>query len=300
MGSEVSPVRDERQRWNWLGFVQAAVIAGWITALAWLGHGSGDDALLSRFLRADYWWIVYMAIWVFGALLASLVVSRPQHLGLDRRRGLIQAIILALPLFYLPLALSSNLSIEAAEKRSLYTPRVTVKQAQPSRAIAAGAALGGYKREERSVSTPQEIGGTLDPPEPVQAELTPETPSEKPRVASIQKNTRKATLLDLVSDPESFEGSTTTLIGMVHQDKRLPPGSFYCYRLLMVCCAADASPIGIIVKWPQTRALKKGAWVRVQGTVGFSRFEKENYPTISATGVEVTKPPKNRFIVPKH
>ena len=109
-------MRNERQGINWLGLVQAAVLVSWITAVWWLGRGSGEDALLGRFLRSDYWWIVYTAIGVFVALLASFAVSRPRQLGLNRWRSLIQAIILSLPLMYLPLAVGSRFGHRSGRK----------------------------------------------------------------------------------------------------------------------------------------------------------------------------------------
>lgn len=292
-------MRNERQSVNWLGLVQAAVLVGWATTLGWLGRGSEDEALLGRFLRADYWWIVYTAIWFFAALLASLAVSQPRQLGLDRRRSVIHAIILSLPLLYLPLALSSELSIEAAEKRSLYTPCVAVKHSELPKPTAVGSPVSIQEVEDGSVYNPREIVKTSQPPEPTQTERKLKTARSNSTSAMTGKKAHDPTLLDLVSNPESFEGSNATLVGMVYRDKRLSASSFYCYRLLMVCCAADASPIGVIVKWPETRKLKNGTWVKVQGPVGLTVFEGENYPTISAARVEKTTPPNNRFIVPQ-
>jgi uncharacterized repeat protein (TIGR03943 family) len=129
--------------------------------------------------------------------------------------------------------------------------------------------------------------------------LNSKASNEKSGAAMTSGKSHKPTLWDLVSNPEAFTGSDTTIIGMVYKGKRLSSDSFYCYRLLMVCCAADASPEGVIVKWPGTAKLKKGAWVKVQGKVGLTIFEGEDYPTILATMVEKTRPPKNKFIVPR-
>ena len=82
----------------------------------------GDDSLLGRFIRSDYWWLVYTGIGILIALAASLVVRPPRQDGLGNFRSLLQVGILFLPLFYLPLAVTSELSTVAAEKRSLYTP----------------------------------------------------------------------------------------------------------------------------------------------------------------------------------
>jgi uncharacterized repeat protein (TIGR03943 family) len=110
---------------------------------------------------------------------------------------------------------------------------------------------------------------------------------------------REASLWNLISNPKAFKGSNATIIGMIYKDKKLSSDSFFCYRLMMVCCAADASPAGVIVKWRESPNLKKGTWVQIHGKVGFSNFGGEDYPTIFATKVEKTNPPKNRFLIPK-
>jgi putative membrane protein len=260
-------VHSERKRVLRPGLLQATVVIAWMAAFGWLVRGQGDGPLLGRFIRSDYWWLVYTGIGILIALGASLVVRPPRHTGQSGLRSLLQIGILLLPLLFLPLAVNSELSSDAAEKRSLYAPRV-------------------------AVSRPESPKPTMSQPKrktQVESAKPPTAPAKSP----------EPTMLDLVSNPEDFEGSNVTLLGMVHRDKRLPANSFFCYRLVMVCCAADATPAGVIVEWPQSSKLKKGAWVTVHGKVTMTKFEGGDYPAISAVKVEKTKPPKNRFLIPQ-
>ena len=249
------------------GILQATVVIWWLAAFMWLCRGPGGDPLLGRFIRSDYWWLVYTAIGILIAFAASLVVRPPQQADSNRSRGLLQTGILFLPLFYLPLAVTSELSIQAAEKRSLYTPRAVVSRSES--------------------------------PKPIKNQPKRTMPIENAKPSAVKVKPHEATLLDLVSDPEDFEGTDTTLVGIVHRDKRLPHDAFYCYRLVMVCCAADATPAGVIVKSSETPKLKKGTWVKVHGKVTFTTFEGSDYPAISADNVEKTNPPKNPFLLPQ-
>jgi uncharacterized repeat protein (TIGR03943 family) len=281
-----------------LWLVHTLVLTAWIGALSWLGSGSGDDPLLGRFIRSDYWWLVYAATGVFIALLASMAISKPPQGSLERWRKLIEAVVLCLPLLFLPMAVRSELSTTAAEKRSLFTPRLPVRQTDV------------YKPGTTGVRTPQETQRGSSNPNRLAAKQpgavgtaravnkSKPLPDNSKQSAAAGKS-HGPSLLDLVTKPEDFEGSDAELVGMVHKDKRLAADSFYCYRLLMVCCAADASPIGVIVKWPEAGKLPKGTWVKVHGKVGFTPFEGEDYPTISAINVEKTATPKNRFLVPQ-
>jgi uncharacterized repeat protein (TIGR03943 family) len=299
MVSAESPAQNKSKGAGLLWWVHAAVLIAWIGALSWLGSGSGDDPLLGRFIRREYWWIVYTATGVFVALLASLALSRTRQVGLKRWRSLLEAIILSLPLFFLPLAVRSDLSVEAAEKRSLYTPRIAVKQSGANKSKAPRleqttppTQRGVFETSRAIAKQPDSLGATY--------------PTNRPKTSPDNSEQGKAagkyhgpTLPDLVSTPEDYEGQEAELIGMVHKDKRLAADSFYCYRLLMVCCAADASPVGVIVKWPESSQLPNGAWVKAYGKVGFTPFKGEDYPTIIATRVEKIAPPKNRFLHPE-
>ncbi len=257
----------EPSRGRGTGVIQAAVVIAWIAAFGWLALGSGDNPLLGRFIRSDYWWLVYSGIGILVALAASLVVRPPRWNGLGSLRSLLQIGILFLPLLFLPLAVTSELSTDAAEKRSLYSPRVAVSRPEPT----SPAKLEQKRNSSNEITIPAK------------------NPAKSP----------EPTMLDLVSDPEEFEGSNVTLVGIVHRDKRLPANSFFCYRLVMVCCAADATPAGVIVEWPESGKLKKGTWVKVNGKVTFTKFDGSDYPAISAVNVEKTSPPKNRFLIPR-
>ena len=255
--------------------------------------------MLGRFLRSDYWWIVYTAIGVFVVLLGSLLVSQPRELGLDRRRSLIQAIILSLPLFYLPLAVSSELSIEAAEKRSLFTPRIVVKRSESPKPMVNGSELNlDAAEKENSPQIASVAVNDGESPKPTHDRLASKASPGNSRSATTSVKSHEPNLWNLISDPKAFEGSNATVIGTVYKGKRLSADSFFCYRLLMVCCAADASPAGVIVKWPDTSKLKKGAWVKVHGRVCFTMFEGEKWASIVATKVDRISPPKNKFLIP--
>ncbi len=264
-------MHDDQQGLPWLGMLEATVLVAWIAGFGWLARGTEDaPPLLGKFIRSDYWWLVYAAIGILIALGASLAVSRPNQHGLARLKSLVQIVVLFFPLLCLHLATTSDLSIGAAERRSLYTPRAVASRPQASK--------------------------------PIKARPKRETPVRNVKAVKAVKTplkVRQPTLLDLVSDPDRFQGSHTALVGIVHRDKRLPRGSFFCYRLVMVCCAADATPAGVIVKWPESRKLKTGTWVKVGGKVTTTQFKAADYPAILADRVEKTKPPRNRFIIPK-
>jgi hypothetical protein len=146
-------------------------LPGW---LPWVLMRSGDDLSWVGLSAATTggWFTPELG---FSWLLRHLAVRPPRQNGLGSFRSLLQIGILFLPLFYLPLAVTSELSTEAAEKRSLYTPRVAASRPESPRP---------------AMSDPK-------PKNQIESAKLPKNPAKSP----------EPTMLELLSDPEDFEGS---------------------------------------------------------------------------------------------
>jgi putative membrane protein len=227
---------------------QIIVLLAWIAAFWFLLQRIGGNPALGKFLRPDYWWLVEAGAAILVIFLISLVYCNPHNHG---RRGvslLVQIGIMILPLLYLPTAVMSHLSPEAAKKRSFH-------MAQSARIARAA---------------PTNNSG-LDLPE-------------------------NTSLLNLVMDPDSYEGKRVITIGMVYWDDNLPEKLFLCYQLLMSCCAADARPIGVLVEYDMLKTLNKGDWVTVEGVLGSANIKDKKVIRISAEKVVSTEPPKDQYL----
>jgi uncharacterized repeat protein (TIGR03943 family) len=93
-------------------------------------------------------------------------------------------------------------------------------------------------------------------------------------------------------------GQTASVIGFVYHEPRLEEGRFMVSRFAIVCCAADAFAIGMVVDWPQAAALPQDAWVKVKGTVSQIAQNGQNVPLIQATSVELVDPPDQPYLFP--
>jgi uncharacterized repeat protein (TIGR03943 family) len=236
------------------------VIVAWIAGFCLLCASIGSAPLLDKFLRPDYAWIVHVGVGILVLFVVALVYCEPHNRG---RRGiglLLQMTIMVLPLLYLPTAISSELSPEAARKRSVSVAR-------------SDAGMG-----NRSVGKEFTIGAKKNT---ANAKL-PEDPS----------------LIQLILEGKHYSGKRVTTVGKVCLDDRLPAQAFFCYRLLMICCAADARPVGILVYRDKADTLENGAWVKVTGTVGLSKFEDHDVVKIAAEHIEPTAPPKVPYLFP--
>lgn len=79
------------------------------------------------------------------------------------------------------------------------------------------------------------------------------------------KEEHSTSLRKLTLNPGVFIGKEVTIIGMVHLDERFPDYTFYCFRFMINCCAADAAPLGVMKGYEEEREYVPGSWVEVKG-----------------------------------
>ena len=100
-----------------------------------------------------------------------------------------------------------------------------------------------------------------------------------------------------------FESRTVELLGQFMPVKDGTDGRFQLVRMFMVCCAADARPVGVQSLPPAATAETKAkklpeemAWTKVVGTVSFPMENGRRIPLIHATSVTPTDPPAEAML----
>lgn len=214
-----------------LRYTKVSLLAIWTYFLGWLCFGPGKSRLV-LLLHPDLWWLVGSgALVMLLLLLRCIFQARQSSLSAARLlAGIPQIGILLLPVLYFPLAATNQLGFDALNKRTVVENFVQQNPAEGD-------------------------------PSPLSA------PSGKSEAGSAaKKHTAPVSFEQLVYDPGSFIGRDVAIQGMVLTDaKQLAPGTFYCFRFRINCCAADAIPVGIPVLHPETHKLVPGEWVVVQG-----------------------------------
>lgn len=98
---------------------------------------------------------------------------------------------------------------------------------------------------------------------------------------------------DLGEEMEKYAGKTVRFKGLVAQSPALQSDCFVIGRMLMTCCEADTQYVGLVCRWPQAKALDKGAWVTVTASIeikwhkGYGR----KGPVLTASAVDPAEPP---------
>lgn len=95
---------------------------------------------------------------------------------------------------------------------------------------------------------------------------------------------------------EQFEGQRVAVTGQY-----VPSGSgnadrFDLVRMLMVCCAADAKPVGVSVVSAQPSKAPRMGWIRVTGTARFREDSGSTQPLLEAAKIEEVPAPRETVL----
>lgn len=99
-------------------------------------------------------------------------------------------------------------------------------------------------------------------------------------------------------DPEAFAGQEADVLGFVYRDDRFAEDQFMVARFAVFCCVADASPVGLIVRWPEAADLALDGWVQVRGRLGAGEFEGQILPVLVAEEVLPAAQPAQPYVYP--
>jgi len=97
---------------------------------------------------------------------------------------------------------------------------------------------------------------------------------------------------------DKYKGKKIQVVGFVFKDEQFKKNEFVPARMMMVCCAADMQPIGLLCSYAKASELKKDVWVKVSGRIGQGEFEGQKMPMIEVESVEPANKPKNEFVYP--
>lgn len=107
-----------------------------------------------------------------------------------------------------------------------------------------------------------------------------------------------SSLLELMTYSEHFNGKRVAAEGMVYRGGHSDRTRFKLFRFAVVCCAADALPLVVLVKSRDAEKFNNDDWVRVEGTFCFETVNGRPVASISADSVRSLPlpPPEKRYL----
>ncbi len=104
---------------------------------------------------------------------------------------------------------------------------------------------------------------------------------------------------NIYTDLDKYKGTRVEVVGFVFkEDENFAENEFVPARLMMVCCAADMQPVGLLCQYDQTFQLEADSWVKVSGIIEETEFDGYTVPCIIAQNVESAEEPDESYIYP--
>jgi len=249
--------------------MRCVVLFGWVMLYAILLGKSDQGSRLQLFLNPSLRWLIVCGLLAAALMLFETITDRNAKRTSSKKERitlLVQAGILLLPFFYFPLASTGHLGIDAFQNRFVGGHRGALEKAEQDRI--------------------DEMDGDL-----FQKLLEMGQKYDKEH-----QEPKKPSLMQLMRNPRNYEGEKVEVLGMVNRDERLPPQTFYAFRFFINCCAADAIPVGVLVRYSGEQELEQGQWIRVAGKVGLYQSGKETMPLIVGDHLETVETPKYPYV----
>lgn len=97
--------------------------------------------------------------------------------------------------------------------------------------------------------------------------------------------------------PGFYEDKEVDVVGFVFRPDGVPQDVFYVSRFVVTCCAVDAQPIGLPVRYPGWEdRFEEDAWVRVEGSFA-EAGEGVSEPAVVEPGrISPTEEPQNPYV----
>lgn len=234
-----------------LQLMKIVVLAAWAVFFGWLVSWGQD--VLGRLLHPSLWWLAGSATIVLTLLLAvNLRRDLPRSQEAASWHKWPGFLILLVPLLYFIPARQGQFDAATLERRAIQTSS-------------------GFIPHELSKGAQTDDG--YPPPLP-------------PKKAATDIPLNK-----LAMEPEKFIGREVEIVCRTFVDKRLPEDLFMCYRYLITCCAADALPVFVFVRYPEAGTIKNDQWIEAKGVFSLIENEKITVPSIQTESVRYVEEP---------
>ncbi|MDZ7956623.1 MAG: TIGR03943 family protein [Aulosira sp. DedQUE10] len=103
--------------------------------------------------------------------------------------------------------------------------------------------------------------------------------------------------LNVYPEPDSYTGQKVKVQGFVIRPPDLGKEYFFLARFVLTCCAADAYPAGLPVKFTDTsNQYPADTWLEVEGQMVTETLSGKRQLTIAATSMKQIPQPKNPYV----
>ena len=222
-----------------------------------------DASRFKAFLRPEFGFLVGLGLLLLILMLIAFTQDGTETVVHEDSKSftrLFRIVAMVFPLLFMLNGAGTQLNVDAFRKRSV--------------------GVGSVEREPVLVPASQDA----------------QAQSSGPEMAPAQN------ILELVVDPRAFDGKHVATIGMVCHDKEIEKtfgtGSFLVFRFAILCCAADARPVSLVVKPKAGFEAKDNKWIRVEGVLSAKEHGKSIVAIIDADSCAPAATPDEPYVYP--
>lgn len=154
--------------------------------------------------------------------------------------------------------------------------------------------LGSFAFDKRAVGVTR-VGGVAENVERAQTQA-----SSSAETAPEDKAPIEVSLVEIHSKFENLTGRKVITQGMyMSETPGLPGDSYVIFRFLVVCCAADAQPLAVMVRGERPAGVSDEKWLQVEGILKSTEINGNTAVIIEAEKVLPVSAPKYPYMVPQ-
>ncbi len=106
-------------------------------------------------------------------------------------------------------------------------------------------------------------------------------------------------VLEIYANIDKYDGYTISMTGFVLKDPdSMADNEFIPARLVMTCCAADLSAVGLYCKYDNTNELQNDEWVTVKGTLVKGEYNGYAEPQVIVSEITPAQKSEAEFLYP--
>lgn len=124
----------------------------------------------------------------------------------------------------------------------------------------------------------------------------------KPQAFRGSSNSEDKSIIDWVRtltvypEPDAYTGQKARVQGFVIHPNDMPNQYFLISRFILTCCAADAYPVSLAVKLPESRDnYKPDTWLEVEGKMVTETLAGKRLLVVQAASIKPIEEPKNPY-----
>lgn len=116
--------------------------------------------------------------------------------------------------------------------------------------------------------------------------------------AEDEKKRDRFSILEIAMKMKRLNGKRVITRGMTYKDTNVPEDHIMLFRFTIFCCAADASPVWVLIKKDKMEPFKNESWVEVNGIMKITEIKGKDIPVIHVDEINKieTPPPSAQYL----